>query len=597
MKLSKLYSNNDEIFKTILFNEGFNVVFGRVKRPNESDKDSHNLGKTLLISLIDFMLLKQLIKGHFLYDNSDKFRHMVFYLEISLNSGKYLTIKRSVDKNSKISLKYHDYKNQNYTSIADQEWDEDQIPLREAIQKVNTALALDSIKPWNYRKGVSYFLRTQNDYIDEFQISKYSKGKHVEWKPYLAKILGFDDALLQKKYELDEIIEKRKEYKNELERTLTAKSDEYDKLKGAIEVKQNEIIETSKKLDMFDFYETELQINAELIDKIEAEIAELNDYLYSTNFEVEQIQQSLSKNIKFDLDEIKKLYMEVEIYFPDKLTKSYKDLIEFNNSIREERHKLLKERLVTLGNNKGQTLSRLEELNKKRENYLQILRGEDTFSKFKELQKLMIRKEADLTRLQADLEHLNSVSVIQKEIEGYQTEQKKLIGEINDLIKKGNPIYSEIRVNFSKIIKDVLNCPALLSIKLNEEGNLEFETNIVKDEESSLLTSQGKGTSYKKFLCAAFDLAVLKVYHDKSFFHFVYHDGILEGLDNRKKINFLTLAREFCKKYGIQYILTVIQSDLPRDINDHVIQFDDNEKIRELNDEGDSGRLFNMPVF
>ena len=333
MKLSKLYSNNDTVFKPIIFNEGFNVIYGKVNRPKETDKDSHNLGKTLLISLIDFVLLKELAPGHFLHDNKGKFRNMEFYLEILTNSGKYLTIKRSVGKNSKISIKSHDEKHQNFTMLGDTDWNESMLPIGKAIQKVDFYLSLDAIKPWSYRKGVSYFLRTQGDYLDEFQISKYSKGKHVDWKPYLAKILGFDDKLLQKKYEFDEIIEKREEYKAEFEKRLVTKADEYDKLKGAIEVKQSELEEASRQLDKFDFYENELKINIELVEKIESEISELNDNLYNVKYEIEQIQHSLSNKVNFNFSEIEELYKEVKIYFKDELSKSYEELVEFNNSL------------------------------------------------------------------------------------------------------------------------------------------------------------------------------------------------------------------------------------------------------------------------
>lgn len=597
MKLSKLYSNNDTVFKPIIFNEGFNVIYGKVNRPKETDKDSHNLGKTLLISLIDFMLLKKLTKGHFLYVNKIKFRNMVFYLEILTNSGKYLTIKRGVEKNSKISIIFHSEKHQNFTMLADTDWNESMIPLKKAVKKVNSYLVLDVIKPWNYRNGVSYFLRTQGDYLDEFQISKYSKGKHVDWKPYLAKILGFDDKLLQKKYEFDEIIGRREEYKAEFEKRLVTKADEYDKLKGAIEVKQHELEEAGRQLDKFDFYENELKINVDLVEKIESEISELNDNLYNVKYEIEQIQRSLARRVNFNFSEIEELYKEVKIYFKDELSKSYEELVEFNNNLYDERHKFLKDRLQKLQDEKEKIEPRLKKLNQQREDYLQILRGEDTFDKFKSLQKFMVQREAELIRLQTELDSLNSAAVIQKEIEGYRNEQKELINKIDDIRKTGNPTYTAIRLAFNKIIKEALNLPALLSTRLNDEGNLEFEANIVADEETGLITFQGRGTSYKKFLCAAFDLAVLETYHDKSFFRFVYHDGMLEGLDNRKKIKFLALVRRFCKEFGLQYILTVIQSDLPRDASDIAIPFEGSEIIRYLHDEGDTGRLFNMPVF
>lgn len=55
--------------------------------------------------------------------------------------------------------------------------------------------------------------------------------------------------------------------------------------------------------------------------------------------------------------------------------------------------------------------------------------------------------------------------------------------------------------------------------------------------------------------------------------------------------------REYCTKYDIQYIFTVIDTDLPRDSSDDKIIFSDEEIILELHDDGDDGRLFKMPAF
>lgn len=597
MKLSKIYSNKDEIFKPIYFNEGFNVIYGKVRRPKETDKDSHNLGKTLLIHLIDFLLLKELKEGHFLYDNEETFRGFEFYLEILLNSGKYLTIKRCVDNNTKICFKTHDDKFQDFKNLGDKQWDCSGVPIRKAVDKLNSYLDLDSIAPWPYRKGVSYFLRTQSDYQDVFQISKFSIGEHSEWKPYLAKLLGFDDSLLKEKYELDKTIESREEYKAEYEKTLTTKAEEYDKLKGAIEIKQREIKEAYENIDKFNFYEKELSINRELVEQVEIEISSFNDQVYNMKYEIEKIQEALETKVNFDLNEVKQIFGETQTYFPDKLTKSYEDLIKFNENISSERNKRLKERLQALKQGQDSVCEQLRDLNSKRENFLRILRGEDTFDKFKLLQKNMVQQETDLVRLQSQLETLDSVAIIQREIDGYEQKRKDLVNKINDQVKAGASLYSDIRNDFNKIIKSVLSISALLSIKLNTFGNLDFSADIVHDEKTLEVTSEGRGTTYKKLLCAAFDLAVLKNYSKSSFFRFVYHDGILEGLDNRKKNNFLKLVREYCDSYGLQYILTVITADLPRDENDKIIEFKKEEIIRELNDEGQEGRLFNLPKF
>jgi uncharacterized protein YydD (DUF2326 family) len=597
MKLSKIYSNKDEIFKPIYFNDGFNVIYGRVKRPKESDKDSHNLGKTLLIHLIDFLLLKELRKGHFLYDNYERFAGFEFYLEILLNSGSYLTIKRKVENDTKIYFKLHDSRYQDFSKIGDDQWDYRQIPIEKAVDKLNSYLNLEAIQPWPYRKGVSYFLRTQSDYHDVFQIGKFSIGAHEEWKPYLAKLLGFDDSLLKEKYEIDDTIKSREEFKAEYEKSLTTKTEEYDKLKGAIEIKQREIKEAYENIDKFNFYEKELNLNRELVEQVEAEIACFNDRLYNIKYEIDKIQEALENKVNFDLNEVKQIFEETKTHFPDKLAKSYEDLIKFNENISSERNKRLKERLQALNQEQNVACEKLKELNSKRENLLRILRGEDTFDKFKLLQKGLVQQEKDVVILQSQLDTINSVSLIEREIEGYEQKRNELINKITDQVKAGANLYSDIRNDFNKIIKEVLSNSALLSIKLNTSGNLDFSADIVHDEKTMAVTSEGKGTTYKKLLCAAFDLAVLKNYAKQSFFRFVYHDGILEGLDNRKKNNFLKLVREYCDSYGLQYILTVITADLPRDENDKVIEFTKEEIIRELNDEGQTGTLFNLPKF
>ena len=93
------------------------------------------------------------------------------------------------------------------------------------------------------------------------------------------------------------------------------------------------------------------------------------------------------------------------------------------------------------------------------------------------------------------------------------------------------------------------------------------------------------------------DIALVDIYAADPYFRFIYHDGIFEGLDNRKKVDLLGTVRELCASRDIQYILTVIDSDLPRDEKDNKLLFPDDEVVRELHDGGKGGRLFRMPTF
>ena len=82
MKISKIYSNKN--FKNIEFNERFNAI---VAFSESGDKeDTHNLGKSSLISVIDFLLLSGFDKSTDKLLGKDVFIGQEFYGELQLNN-------------------------------------------------------------------------------------------------------------------------------------------------------------------------------------------------------------------------------------------------------------------------------------------------------------------------------------------------------------------------------------------------------------------------------------------------------------------------------------------------------------------------------
>src|SRR5690606_32407218 len=100
-------------------------------RKNGEKKNSHSLGKTKLAEMIDFLFLKGVARNsNFLFKNKDKggkllFEDYIFYLELLLNSGKYLTIRRSVATPTKISFSLQDQSQDGF--IPPQDWQQENI--------------------------------------------------------------------------------------------------------------------------------------------------------------------------------------------------------------------------------------------------------------------------------------------------------------------------------------------------------------------------------------------------------------------------------------------------------------------------------------
>jgi uncharacterized protein YydD (DUF2326 family) len=152
-------------------------------------------------------------------------------------------------------------------------------------------------------------------------------------------------------------------------------------------------------------------------------------------------------------------------------------------------------------------------------------------------------------------------------------------------------LFSAIRIFFSEIIEEVIDRKALLSVSPNKEGHLEFKADIL--DESGNATSADLGHTYRKLLCIAFDLAVLRGHLDDKFPRFVYHDGVFESLDDRKKENLLAVFRNYAE-LGIQPVITLIDSDLPQRSEGEDPVFKQDEIVLTLHDEDESGRIFKM---
>lgn len=582
MKLIKVFS--DGPFKNVKFNEGYNIVLATI-HDKENKKDTHNLGKTSLLVVIDFLLLSTFTKKSPILANPI-FSTQTFFLELLLNSGKYLVIRRGIEKPSKISFKLNEIPLNNFDIPT--EWDEENVAFEEAKDMLNTFLGYDVLTNWPYRKSISYFLRSQKDYLDVFQLNKF-KGKHIGWKPFVFDLLGFDGSLVEKKLHCDdEIVEKKSEIAT-LQKQASIDIAERDKIIGLIEIKSEEKDRTEKEIDKFNFYSQDVTVTRELIDSIDTQLQTLNSERYRLGYEIKKINSSLEQtSVTVRLDKLKELYNEVELFFPESLSKQYEELERFTDAISSERRKYLEENLSFLKKEYAQINDAIKVKEQERSDKISILTEVDVYDKFKVYQKELASLEAELSLLQEKLRLIDSSSTIRTEIEKLKDERKEYIDKIREAID--GRAHADINKIFNQIVTEVTDTNAIISIKQNSDANVEFEADY--QTTTHVTTSEADGTSYKKLLCVAFDIALLVSYSSHSFYRFVYHDGVLEGLDDRVKQRLIMVTQRICSEYGLQYILSLIDSDIPKNVEDSNQEFPIDAVCLNLNDLDDSGKLF-----
>ncbi len=594
MKLSRLYSNKPDLFEPMEFVHGLNVVMAEIRLPENRNKDTHNLGKTTLGRLLDFGFLAKRDAKFFLFKHLDIFKDFVFFLEIELQDASFVTVRRGVEDATKISFKKHEARHQDLSALPMAEWDHQDVPFDRARDLLDGLLDWRALKPWSFRKGLGYLLRSQDDFRDVFHLRKFASA-HADWKPFLAHVLGFDAQLIAQHYEKEDALTLKQATTQTIKNELGGSIEDISKIEGILLLKQKDAERKQKLLDAFDFRAQDKDRTKQLVDDIDERIAALNAERYSLNQNKKKIFAALEEDqILFNPDDAQRLFEEAGVLFKGQIKKDFQQLIAFNRAITDERRGYLQEERQEVESELKRVNAELNALGKKRSDTLSFLSGTDVFGKYKQVSDDMVTLRADITSLERQRGFLHRLQELRTDIRALTEERGHLQTQIEADVEKQNSdkdsLFSAIRLFFSEIVEEVINRKALLSVSPNQAGHIEFKAEIL--DESGNATSADLGHTYRKLLCVAFDMAVLRAHVDDRFPRFVYHDGVFESLDDRKKENLLAVIRRYAE-LGLQPIITLIDSDLPVRTDDEQV-FTEDEIVLILHDENERGRLFKM---
>jgi uncharacterized protein YydD (DUF2326 family) len=595
MKLSKLYSNRPDILEPIDFVTGLNVVLAEIRVPENRKKDTHNLGKTTLGRLLDFCFLASKDRDFFLFKHYALFKDFVFFLEIELADASYVTVKRGVEEATKISFKKHATGHQDFTTSPSSEWDHLEMAFEKARAMLDGLLDWRALKPWTFRNGLGSLLRSQEDYSDVFRLAKH-EGQHATWKPFLAQILGFNADLVSSHYAKEAEKKEKENTEKTVMNELGGSVQDISKIEGILLLKQQEAEKKQSLIDTFDFRQQDKDRTKRLVGEVDEKIAELNTQRYSLGVNKKKIVASLEEDqILFKPDEAQRLFEQAGVYFQGQIKKDFEQLIAFNRAITEERRGYLEVERVEIETDLKRINAELNALGKKRAEMLAFLSDTDVFNKYKQASGEIVTLRADIISLERQRGHLHRLQELRAEIRRLEEQLGNLQSQIETDVEQQNgdkqSLFSSTRLFFSEIVEEVIDRKALLSVSPNTLGHLEFRAEIL--DESGNATSADLGHTYRKLLCMAFDLAVLRAHLDVRFPRFVFHDGAFESLDDRKKESLLATLHEYAE-VGIQSVITLIDSDLPNRGKEEPPVFTSNEIILTLHDENERGRLFKM---
>jgi uncharacterized protein YydD (DUF2326 family) len=440
---------------------------------------------------------------------------------------------------------------------------------------------------FNFRSGLRYCLRKQTNYENTFKVNN-SRESDSSWVPYLAYMLGIDLETVRRKFNINKRVEV---LKNAIKEVSNLPSESSQSLEAEITQIEASTARMKQELDKFDFKRSDENVSKELIEEVSSNVTEMVNKLYTLDQKIKAIDKSLKTEFSFDLEKVVSLFEEVEIYFPKELKKSYDELIELNTVMSTGRKKRLITTRIKIITEKETVNIELDQQREKQQKLTSILLQKDAFQKYKELQNRLTSEESRVAVLKEKLNTIDIAADLNRKLEKSEAEKTKAGKELSQKTTVfGNETLKQAVQIFSELVDDILNISAFFYVETNKDNNIQFKIGL-KDQ-----TSINEGFSYTRVLSAIFDATLLSLNKDRDYYKFCYHDGLLESLDDRLKLKLIEQWRLVSAKNKLQFIITVLDSDLP--IKDNKKEyFSNQEVIRELHDRGQDGRLFKMPAF
>ena len=241
---------------------------------------------------------------------------------------------------------------------------------------------------------------------DEFRLKKayeYAKVQDFDYFCTTLSISPFKDA--------EKINKAKKKEINVLQKQASIDVAERDKIVGLIDIKTEEKYKTEAQIDRFNFYSQDAAETRNLIETIDTQLQSLNAERYRLGYEIKKINTSLEQTaVTVRLDKLKELYNEVELFFPDELSKQYEDLERFTDAISTERRKYLEHNLASLKEEFASLSEVIKAKEQERSERISLLTEADVYDKFKHYQKELSSLEAELAMLPEKLRLIDSSS-------------------------------------------------------------------------------------------------------------------------------------------------------------------------------------------
>jgi uncharacterized protein YydD (DUF2326 family) len=583
----KSITSNQESFKKVVFNPGFNVI--EAERQNQGLEDDYKktrngAGKSTLIEIIHFCLGSSNKEKDSVF-KSKELSGWSFFLEFTVG-GFDFKVERQVDSPSKMYIhkvspdlnwasRFDLFKNTRYVDLAT--YNEKLGTLFFGLSKV------DKMNIPSYRELISYFVRRNLDgYRDPFDYFKAQNA--LSRQACNAYFLDLNMEYVSKFKQLKEENTSIKVLKK------AAKTGVLKNVSLDIQTLDNEILtrrimakQVKEELDSFRVHPQYFDI-VNKVDELTTKIHALSDTLFLDQKLLERYEESVKEDTSdTSIDLVQQIYEEAGISFSESLKVKLHEVVNFHNTILSNRKDFLKNEISSLKNEIETIREKIEKLTNERAEFLNILSTHGALEEYTKLQERyskLVQQYEDV-KIQKD----KALEINQRETEITIETKQLLLATRQDYEEREPKRELAVRL-FSENSQYLYQEPGTLAIKLKDNG---YDFNI----ESK--SSKSQGIKYMKVFC--YDLLIAELSKLRNHYPgFLVHDStVFDGVDERQIALALKLAQRKTEEIGFQYICMINSDRVPNN------EFDDKFKnifndsvILKLFDSTESGGLLGI---
>jgi uncharacterized protein YydD (DUF2326 family) len=570
-----------ESFRTVEFQPGMNVVLADTTK-KASEKDSRNgLGKTTLLSVIDFCLGAQETRGKGLL--AEPLRGVAFMVELTVGGKRLLVTRRTSDPSWVIietseggEVDLFGKTTNTSTEISVREW-------THMLGVQMFGLPRDSEERLgvpSFRALISYFLRTgKGAFLEPF--STTPKLQLAEMQIYNTYLLGLE---WMHAVEWKQLRERQKELKS---LKISAKRGMVKEMLGSLgQLKAHRVqlvdqqLRQRADLKAFKVHPQYEQIENEA-DDLTQKLHELSNEEVSERQLLTLYRQSLADERVPAAERIAGLFEQAGIAFPDMVKRRLDEVEVFHKTVVENRRKFLTVEVERLEAASAGRKARVRELSDRRAVLMSILETHRALDEYTKLQSLLGETEARL----ADIERRIGMLT---EFEQGSTETTIALKRLEQRAKfdltERDGVYQAAVKQFSANSQALYDVPGDLIIDIGPNGH-RFGVQIQR--------SDSDGVGNMKIFC--YDLLLAQMWSQRPQSPgFLAHDStIFDGVDERQVAHALELAAKESARCGFQYICTMNSDAVPMSRFSNGFTIDPFVRLR-LTDTDPAGCLMGM---